>query len=54
MQYTLTMEDKDVQLVLNALAELPYKLTYEIINSLINQVQTQKQSVQSAQTIESS
>jgi hypothetical protein len=46
MRYTLDLEDKDAQTVLNGLAEMPYKLTYELINNIIGQIQAQQQAPQ--------
>jgi hypothetical protein len=51
--YTFTLEDKDAQMVLNALAELPYKISFELINNLYGQVQTQKQQAQAPAEVSS-
>lgn len=43
MKFTFTFEEKDAQLVLEALVEMPFKKVADIINSIQKQAQEQVQ-----------
>jgi hypothetical protein len=42
MNYVFTLDEASAQLVLNALAELPFKTTADLITNLLKQVADQK------------
>lgn len=42
MDYTFTVDEPSAQLLLNALAELPFKVSADLISNLVNQIGQQK------------